>query len=193
MFLTQIIDLPVRVSNVTRGKVKNACFSLKTGELKYLICAPTDEQTQADFTVTFSSVVSLEDDVTLKRLTPVIAKNCVSLPLFSPVYDEQAKLLGELTDAKIENGVVTELIIDYDKRYPAHLLLASKDVVILRKKPPYPIGQRVPAPVLLRFQQQKTPQSSADRVTKAFLKATIKKGELIKTTLALAPFYKNLF
>jgi hypothetical protein len=53
----------------------------------------------------------------------------------------------------------------------------------LRKEQPFPIGQRIPAPLLFDF------SSHTPIVTKPLLKEAVKQGKLIQFTLSLPPFY----
>ena len=49
----------------------------------------------------------------------------------------------------MDSFIALHLITDKGERFPVLHIAACIDAILLRKKPPYPIGQRIPAPVVL--------------------------------------------
>jgi len=83
----------------------------------------------------------------------------------------------------MDNFVAIRLLTDRKEKYPISAIVACSDAVIVKKDMPYPLGQRIPAPILFKF------DAKNDVVTKPILKEAIKKGILIRTTLSLPPFH----
>ena len=77
----------------------------------------------------------------------------------------------------------TRLLTDRGDVFPITSVFACADAVILRKEPPYPLGQRIPAPLLPIVSDK-----SEALVTKPILRAAIQKRALVKLTLSLPPF-----
>ena len=62
-------------------------------------------------------------------------------------------------------------------------IFGCSDAVILRKEQAYPLGQRIPAPILPLITEKYEPV-----VTRAVLRNATAKRTLVKLTLSLPPF-----
>ncbi|MBQ8685652.1 MAG: hypothetical protein IJ514_05740 [Clostridia bacterium] len=181
--LQNIIGNPVYTKNVRRGVCVGVGISLKNFTVKYLLCSLDDSTSQTDFVVKASSVESVENDrVVLTSLRPVLPKGCAKLLLGMPVYSESGVFCGTLSNIQVESLALTRLITE-NGAYIASAIAACADAVILRKKQPYPLGQRIPAHLV-----GDVSKNNASLVTKPVLRAAIQKNRLIKLTLSLAPF-----
>ena len=187
MFLSQIIGKPIRKQNVTYGKATGVCVSLKSRALRYLTCLST-RNFSTEFSVSFASVLDTEDEIILSRLKPLLPQNCVKLTLNRPIYDDTGKYLGFLKDVEFENGYLITLYASDEKRYAATRIIAVNDAIIVRKKQPYPLGQRIPAPAKLHFCGDLTQNEKSGLITRAVLKNAVQNHSLIRLTLALPPF-----
>lgn len=187
MLLSQIVNLPINVNGTNRGVCLGVGVSLKTSTVKYLLCSSAPSATplsaNVDFCVNLSSVYSFEKNaVFLSKLRPVFPKNCAKIFLSRPVYSFDGNFLGSLTDLEINEQTATRLFTT-NETFPFCAVAAVSDAFILRKNQPYPLGQRIPAPVVSSVFEKNTPV-----VTKPVLKTAIEKKALIKLTLSLAPF-----
>lgn len=191
MFLSDLAGLPVFVNNTTRGVCLGVGISLKTFAVKYLLCSsdtsPAPYNGNADFCVNLSSVLAFEKDgIDLSRLRPVFPKNCAKIFLHRPVYSYEGAYLGNVSDLEILNDTAIKIFTEH-AAYPLSTVAAFSDAVILRKEQPYPIGQRIPAPIVSSIFDKNTPI-----VTKPALRTAIEKKALIKLTLSLSPFHYPL-
>ena len=195
MLLSELVGKSVYSGNRARGVLNGVCLSLKSRAVKYLLCTTTETNAKTEFAVTVSSIQELSDTVRLKRLKAVLPKQCARVFLNRPIYSEDGAYLGHLADLESENYTATKLICGDGKSYPAQLISALNDAVILRKAPPYPIGQRIPAPHVFNFLQKTKDETSTTEppvsplfVSKNLLKIAAENGELIRLTAALPPF-----
>ena len=94
-----------------------------------------------------------------------------------PVYSSEGVFLGNLKDARLDDGVFTR-IYTLKESYPFSSVSACADALLLRKSTAYPLGQRIPAPLF----------STESTVTKSVLRSAITSGYLIRLTLSLPPF-----
>ncbi len=179
MFLSELIDKEIIVGKNVKGVCKGVGFSLKNHAVKYLLCA----NSSADFCVSAASVESVGEHVRLSKLRPVHPQKCACVFINSPVYSFEGNYLGKITDLALHEFVATQLFTDQDAVYPVSAIIACQDAVILRREQPYPLGQRIPAPVLSLLSDKKD-----SVVTKSILRAAIQKGALIELTLSLPPF-----
>lgn len=182
MFLSEYLNKPIIVTQQPRGVCLGIGFSLKTQTVKCLLCAPLPHQ-KPSFAISFSAVDSVTDTINLRRLRTVLPTNYARIAIGNPVYSYEGDFLGQVTEAEIQNGTLIQLYTDQRKRIPATAIFACTDAVILRKNQPYPIGQRVPAPTLLKINDK-----SDGLVTRPLLRTAISKGALIQLTLSLPPF-----
>lgn len=184
MLLSQIVEKPVLVRGTQRGVCKGVGLSLKSQAVKYLLCASAQARNDAtDFSVPVSAVAEVGEGIELTRLRPVFPKNCVKIFIGRPVYAADGVFLGNVADLEIEDFVAARLFTDRGESYSALSVVACSDAVILKKEAPYPLGQRIPAP-LLSFYGDK----ANGIVTKSVLKSAIAQGGLIRLTMALPPF-----
>ena len=191
MLLSKITSLNVCVGKTVRGVCLGVGVSLKSFAVKYLLCADAATHTplcpRTDFAVNASAIQSLDETaIVLSRLRPVLPKNCAKIFIGRPVYSNEGVFLGHVSDLEIHDLTATNLLTDQTAAYPLTAVAAFSDAVILRKEQPYPLGQRIPAPVVLDIFDKNEPV-----VTKATLRKAIEKRSLIKLTLSLAPFEKE--
>lgn len=182
MFLTDYLGKTVLVNKQPRGVCLGLGFSLKSQAVKCLLCASTPQK-KPDFAIAFSAVTAVEDCVSLSRLRSVLPKNCARIAVGNPVYSYDGDFLGRITDAELKDGALLRLFSDRDEQFPATAIFACNDAVILRKEQPYPIGQRIPAPVICQINDK-----TDGFVTRPILRTAIRNGTLIKLTLSLPPF-----
>lgn len=187
MLLSSLINQPVHSGKHLRGFARGIGFSLKTGKIKYLFCSTRENDPKSDFALNATPFFQLSNKLHFSSLRPVLPKNCVQIFPYLPLYNIDGTYLGQLTDAVIENGILCYLISDANVRYSLHEISACADAILLRKKQAYPIGQRIPAPMLFDSVLQNTV------VTKPLLKNAIKGGKLIRLTLSLPPFDVHFF
>lgn len=192
MLLSNIVGKLVYANGEARGVCLGVGISLKTKTLKYLLCsvfsASAPQNKQADFVVNAACVQSFSTDgIKLSHLRPVVPKNCIKFFLGAPVYLENGIFSGKLRDLEFHGFNATRLFTDGNACFPLSCVIAVSDAVILRKTPPFPLGQRIPAPILLQFSEKEAV------VTKAVLRRAIKKSALIKLTLSLDPFSYGVF
>ena len=189
MFLSDIVQKDIYVGKIRRGVCSGVGISLKSRAVKYLLCcseqneflsAPNDKH---DFAINVSALENVEDHLKISRLRPVFPKNCAKIFIGHPVYSDEGLFVGNVRDLEIENGIATKLYTE-NGVHPAQTLSACSDVILLRKEPPYPITQRIPAPVVSYFSSANEPY-----VSRAVLKESMQKGCLISFTLSLAPFH----
>lgn len=168
-----IIPKTIYLNKTPRGQCQSIGFSSKTGTIKYLFCSTYE---RADFVINTNSVLSVHEyGIELSHLRPVVPKNTLKIFLGQPVYTYNGIDLGNILAIKQENFILQTIVTDKNIRIPFTAIQACNDAVILRKKLPYPLGQRIPAT---------TPQT----VTRPILRSAIQEKSLIKFTLSLAPF-----
>lgn len=188
MFLSTLYQKPVFTGNTQRGICLGVGISLKTFAVKYFLCStevsPNAHNAYADFTASVSTLQAIENDaVRLSRMRPAFPKNCAKLFLDLPVYCENGNFYGLLRDVEMQDLCVSRLITDKGFSFPAHMLCAVSDALILKKPQPYPIGQRIPAPASYEIFNK-----NELVVTRSTLRGAIEKQSLIRLTLSLPPF-----
>ncbi len=181
MKLSNLIGKSVYAGSKRRGVCIGVGISLKNGTVKHLFCAAASGRTE--FCVNVSSIEELDEEIYLSRLRPVFPKNTAKILLDLPVYTDEGVFLGNVKDMEMDEFTALHLETDKGERFPCAYITACTDAVLLRKKPPYPIGQRIPAPMLLDIFQ-----NEGSIVSRSNLRKAIEKGALIKLTLSLAPF-----
>lgn len=181
MKLSNLIGKSVYAGSKRRGVCEGVGVSLKSGTVKYLFCSATSGRTE--FCVNVSAIEEIDDEIYLSRLRPVFPKSAVKILSGLPVYTSEGVFLGNVTDMEMDSFVALHLETDKGKRFSMTHITACTDAILLRKKPPYPIGQRIPAPILSDILQ-----GSDIFVSRSSLREAIEKGALIKLTLSLAPF-----
>lgn len=183
MKLSQLHEKSIFVGKNFRGVCRGVALSLKSQSVKYLLCASTQTQTATDFSVGISAVTEIAEDVRLSRLRPCYPKNCAKISIGLPVYSFEGGFIGVVEDMDMRDFVATKLYTDRGNVIPITSVFACSDAVILRKEQAYPLGQRIPTPMISSF----TDKSEA-LVTKPLLRAAIRDKSLIKLTLSLPPF-----
>jgi hypothetical protein len=182
MFLSELINKEIFVEKKPRGFIKGAAISLKTYEVKYLLCANTKND-RATFAVSLHAVESVSECVQLTHLRPVLPKHCACIFLHLPVYSFEGAYLGALQDISLKSFVATTFLTDKNISLPCCAIWACSDAVLLKKEQSYPLGQRIPAPFL-----SVVTTKAAGFVTKPVLRAAMQRNSLIKLTLSLPPF-----
>ena len=182
MFLSDYLNKTLLVANQPRGVCLGVGFSLKSQAVKYLLCASAPQK-KPEFAVSISAVKNVTEHVVLHRLRTVLPTGCARITIGTPVYAHDGGYLGNIIDAEIQNGVLLRLFTDRNEQFPATQIIACNDAVILRKSQPFPLGQRVPAPVIYQISDK-----TDGLVTRPLLRAAMAKGALIKLTLSLPPF-----
>ncbi len=183
MKLSQLHEKNIYVGKTFRGVCRGVALSLKSHAVKYLLCASMQTQTATDFSVSASAITDVGESILLSRLRPCYPRNCAKISIGLPVYSFEGGYLGVVEDLEMRDFVATRLYTDRGDVIPLTTVFACSDAVILRKEQAYPLGQRIPAPLLSSF----TDKSEA-LVTKPVLRAAIEQSSLIKLTLSLPPF-----
>ena len=184
MFLSDLSNKIIYASNQPRGVCLGVGISLKTYAVKYLLCSSSATTQTVDFAVSVSAVDEVGDGVNLKRLRAVFPNGCARIFIGRPIYSAEGGFIGFIRDVEMHDFAVTRLFSDREEIFSVTAIAACADAVILRKEQSFPIGQRVPAPLLS--------SKNEPIVTKSVLRKAIAKGELIKLTLALSPFRLEL-
>lgn len=184
MKLSDLSEKNVYANKNFCGVCRGVGLSLKSHAVRYLLCASKPTQSSVDFSVGIGSVTDVGDAILLSRLRPSCPKGCAKISIGLPVYSFEGGYLGVVTDLDVRDFVATTLYTDRGEAFPITSVFACSDAVILRKEQPFPLGQRVPAPMLPLV------TTKADSVvTKAVLRTAITQGALVKLTLSLPPFH----
>ena len=184
MLLSYLLDKSVNVGENMRGVCRGVGISLHSFSVKLLLCSTTPSQQSPDFAVSTASVLSTEKEIRLSKLRAVLPKNCAKFFLGLPIFSAEGGYLGKLVDLEIQNFSAVALYTDKKEEIPFSAVGACNDAIILRKMPTYPLGQRIPAPLLCQFQSQ-----NEQLITKQTLRRAIEQKSLIKLTLSLPPFH----
>lgn len=188
MLLSNLVEKSIYAGKNFKGVCMGVGLSLKSHSVKYLLCASVQAQNSAaDFSVNVSAILSVDDCISLSSLRPVFPKNCVKIFIGLPIFSYEGVYLGKVRDLEIKNFVATKLFIGQNDSVPITAVAACGDAVILKKEQPYPLGQRIPAPILSLVTDK--PDSV---VTKPILRTAMAKGKLLKLTLSLPPFNLQL-
>ena len=185
MLLSQLIHKTIYTGKTPRGITVGVSFSTKTYAIKRLLCstkivAPYTKT--PDFAVNVSAISAVADGISLTHVRPVLPQKHATLFLALPVYSHDGTFLGSLTDGDIENFTLVRLYTDRSNAFSPSSIAVCRDAIFLRKEQPYPLGQRVPSPLLSQL-------NTEDRsVTKSLLRRALQRGKLIKLTLSLPPF-----
>lgn len=193
MQLSQLTEKKVRVGKAVKGTCVGVGISLKSRAVKYLLCSsrnltsntPTEQVGEnADFAVGINSVERIsEDEISLSHLRAVFPKNCAKICIGKPIYSDEGIYLGKVVDMEMKDFFALRLLTDRKNTYSALGLAACSDVIILRKEQPFPLGQRVPAPLVFDFLKK-----NERVVTRSVLRSAIQSGNMLKLTLSLPPF-----
>lgn len=188
MFLSELIHKSIFSANTFRGVCLGIGVSAKNYAVKYLLCANEpgylSQKPTIDFAVNYSPNIRLEENkLFFSSLRTVATKNCAKLFLGLPIYTHNGDFLGYLYDVELNNHCAVRVFTDKGTFYPFSCISAVSDAIILRKTQPYPLGQRIPAPIA---GVEKTKNETL--VTRPVLQKAIKGKNLIKLTLSLSPF-----
>lgn len=183
MKLSQLSEKHIYVNKAFKGVCRGVAISLKSHAVRYLLCASTPTQSLTDYAVGIGAIAEINDTITLSRLRPAYPKSCAKIAIGLPVYSFEGGYLGTVTDLDVRDFVATKLYTDRGESFPILSVFACSDAVILRKEQPFPLGQRIPAPLL-----SVVTSKSDGVVTKPILRTAATKGALIRLTLALPPF-----
>ena len=182
MFLSDFVKKELYANAVFCGVCLGVGVSVKTNAVKYLLCSSEKTRACPDFVLPISAVLETGNKIQLRSLRTVRPKSCLRLFQNLPVYTFDGRLLGNLTNAALPDRIATEIFID-SISFPIREIYACADAVILRKEQPYPLGQRIPAPLSAALGKK-----NERFVTKPILRAAIQNGALLKLTLSLPPF-----
>jgi sporulation protein YlmC with PRC-barrel domain len=183
MKLSDLCEKSIYTNKAFQGICRGVGLSLKSHAVRYLLCASTPTQMGTDFSVGVNAVTEVNERILLSRLRPASPKGCAKIAIGLPVYSFEGGFLGMVTDLDLFDFTATTLYTDRGDSFPITSIFACSDAVILRKEQPYPLGQRIPAPLLSLVTDK-----SDGVVTKPILRTAIEKGSLVKLTLALPPF-----
>jgi hypothetical protein len=151
-------------------------------DIKQLLCAGENAY-RALFAIPITAIQSLGERITLPRLRPAFPKHCACLFLNLPIYSYRGEHLGNLQEATISSFIATMLYTNKGFTLPISAVSACSDAILLKKEQLYPLGQRIPAPLLPIFTDK-----SEGLITKPILRSAMEKGALVKLTLSLPPF-----
>ena len=192
MQLSQLIQKNIRVGKNAKGVCVGVGISIKSKAVKYLLCCstpslntPISASEKADFAVSVSAIESIShDEIVLSNLRAVFPKNCAKISPGKPIYSEDGVYLGKIADLEIHNFQAIKLWSDCNFAYSPMAISACSDVVILRKEQAFPLGERIPAPLLFPFLKK-----NESVITKSVLRSAIQNGQLLRLTLSLPPFH----
>ncbi len=185
MLLSQLVHKEIRHREKARGVCLGVGITLKNHALKYLLCRSEADPcwASADLYVHANALAVLSStSLSLHAFRPVAPKTHAKLFIGKPVYTQNGESLGRLKDVEFCNLTATRLFTEKGS-FPIRSVFAVSDAIILRKEQPFPLGQRIPAPMLSDFSQKNEPV-----VTKSVLRKAIAKSSLIRLTLSLPPF-----
>ena len=187
MKLSDFQEKNIYTNKTFQGVCRGVGLSLKSHAVRYLLCASSPTQTTTDFSVGVNAVTEVNDRILLSRLRPASPKGCAKIAIGLPVYSFEGGFLGVVADLDLHDFTATTLYTDRGESFPITSIFACSDAVILRKEQPYPIGQRIPAPLLSLVTDK-----NDGVITKQILRTAIEKKSLVKLTLSLPPFYFDL-
>jgi len=180
MLLSKLVGKRVYTNDKCKGVCVGVGVSLKTYEVKYLLCSENVNATPfspADYAVNFRQIARIDEQIVLSSLRPVLAKGCAKIYLARPVYASDGSFVGNVTELEIKKGVAIRLRTN-GRSFPLSAVNACTDAVLLKKDTPYPIGQPIAS----------TAVTNSVVVTKSVLREAIAKSSLIRLTLSLSPF-----
>lgn len=184
MKLSDLCEKSIYTNKTFQGVCKGVGLSLKSHAVRYLLCASTPTQTGTDFSVGVNAVTEVNERISLSRLRPASPKGCAKVAIGLPVYSFEGGLLGRVADLDLFDFTATTLYTDRGETFPITSIFACSDAVILRKEQPFPLGQRIPAPLLSLVTDK-----NDGVITKQILRTAMEKGTLVKLTLSLPPFH----
>ncbi len=166
MFLHELEGKNIFTAKKICGICKGIGVRVKSGQIKYLFC----ENAQSLFFLPVSTVKDVkEGGIVCKRFTPVFPQNAGIITLQKPVYSTEGKSLGAIKDVEWSKWSLLRIFTE-GKTYSPLSLFAVDDAVIVKKKPPFPLGETL---------------KNENVVTRATLKKSIAEGKLIRLTLSV--------
>ncbi len=183
MKLSELSEKSIYTNTTFQGVCRGVGLSLKSQAVRYLLCASAPTQTGTDFSVGVNAVTEIRDRILLSRLRPASPKGCAKIAIGLPVYSFEGGFLGTVADLDLYDFTATTLYTNRGESFPVTAIFACSDAVILRKEQPYPLGQRIPAPMLSLVTDK-----NDGVITKQILRAALEKKSLVRLTLALPPF-----
>ena len=187
MKLSDLSEKNVYTNKAFQGVCRGVGLSLKSHAVRYLLCASISTQSVTDFAVSVNTVAEVSDRILLSRLRPCSPKGCARISIGLPVYSFEGGYLGRVAELDLFDITATTLRTDRGDLFPISSVYACSDAVILRKEQPFPLGQRIPAPLLSLVTDKKDAI-----VTKQILRNAIEKRALVQLTLSLPPFELDL-
>lgn len=195
MLLSSIVGKRIFTGATPRGICTGVGISLKNCTVKYILCCNNAEpwKERVDFALPFSCVNSVDEVcIHANKTRAVFPKTCAQVFLQKPVFTFDGMFLGNVSDVSFnltnDGNFTTDFICtDKNETFSAGAIYAFLDAVILKKDRPYPLGQRIPAPMISRFCG-----NNQTLVSKTVLQRAIQQNALIKFTLSLPPFNRNL-
>ncbi len=186
MQLKALVNKEILVGKNVKGYCRGVAISLKSHAVKYLLCAAAP-YAEVDFALSTAYVEEVGEQIRLSCLRPVLPKNCAKIFISRPVYSADGVYLGNIADLQLQDFTATYLYTDQNERYPVSAIVAGQDALLLKREQPFPLGNRIPAPLLSLFTDKKD-----GLITKPVLRAAIGQGTLLRLTLSLSPFEAQL-
>ncbi len=186
MQLKELTNKEIIVGKKRKGYCRGVAISLKTHAVKYLLCS-TSQNAEADFAISVNSVKEVGEQILLTSARPLLPRNCAKVFIGRPVYSAEGLYLGKITDLALRDFTATYLFTDQEEVYPVNAVIASQDALLLKREQPFPLGSRIPAPLLFLYTEKKD-----GLVTKPVLRTAMGQGTLVRLTLALPPFHVEL-
>ena len=171
MKLSALYGKSIYTDKNLQGVCRGVAISLKSYAVRYLLCASTPTQHNTDFSVSFGAVAEIGEIIRLSHLRTANPRGYAKIMVGLPIYAFDGGFLGTVADLDICGFNATTLYTNRGERFPITSISACSDAVILRKGQPYPIGQRIPAPLLSLVTDK-----SDGVVTKPILRAAIQKS-----------------
>lgn len=190
MLLSELITKPLYVGKTPRGYCVGVGVSLKSLSVKYLLCVHTTQNppTQTfDFAVNVSCIKDVDTQIHLSRVRHSYPKNCVKVFIGCPIYSVDGSFLGNIADLDLDDFYAVRLHSDKSNTFSFLSVMACSDAILLRKEQPFPIGQRVHAPLVSSFFDNNPPI-----ITKPVLRDALQNGTIVRLTSTLPPFSTKL-
>lgn len=179
MLLSELVGKRIYSSGKVRGICRGVGIWLKSRTVKYLICADIEQEKELFLSVGLIAEIS-PSGIRMKSFRPVAAQKAARFFCSRPVYSETGDYLGISVDLEMENNHAVALITDGGERYSAYSITALSDAVLIKRRPVFPLGEKIPVPL--------QSQTKSPVVSKAVLKRAIEDGRLITLTLSLPLF-----
>ena len=183
MKLSTLYGKSIYTDKNLQGVCRGVAISLKSYAVRYLLCASTPTQCNADFSIGIGAVAEVGEIIRLSHVRTANPRGYAKITVGLPIYAFDGCFLGTVADLDISGFTATTLYTSRGERFPITSIAACSDAVILRKEQPYPIGQPIPTPSIFDITNK-----NSGVVTKQILRTAIEKKSLIALTLSLPPF-----